>query len=287
MIINRQFLDVQAPPSGGLIFPGGALPRGTTREERFGGTFPVFEEVFADKIIPRNEWQDLIESLGGDGGSVANWVRKIKDQDGEGTCVSNACAQGFEVCRNLGMGFDRWMEMSPISLYRFVAGGPGSGSTLSANLKQMRDVGLLPVANDRNRKLLREAGLNEKHVLDAVGYYQRDAGIGWPNRDGEWRETAKYFRIVETFDIDSFEGFVSALLHGFPVVYARSSHCILGVWPVLDGRSWVIKYANSWGRWGEEGYGFDSEAYINRTRAAYGAFACRTALYDDCFFTAV
>jgi hypothetical protein len=167
------------------------------------------------------------------------------------------------------------MELSPISIYRFVANGPGSGSTISGNLRRLRDVGALPVDSDINRELLRKAGLSEDHVLKATGYYQQ-----FPSG---WESTAEYFRGLEFLDISSFEGIVSAILEGFPVCYGRAGHAICGVKVVKRNGVWTIKYANSWGNWGESGFGYDTESYISSAIRSYGAWALRCPKLTDRF----
>jgi hypothetical protein len=175
----------------------------------------------------------------------------------------------------MAYGLKHWVEVSPISIYRWVTPGPGSGSTISDNLKQLRDVGMLPVNSDSNREVLRKVGLPESHVLATTGYSQR-----FP--DG-WKDTAKFFRAAEWYDISSFDGFVSAILEGFPVCYGRAGHAICGVRVVKRNGVWTIKYANSWGNWGEGGYGYDSESYIAGAIRSYGAWALRCPVITDEF----
>lgn len=242
---------------------GDCLPR----DDEFGSEFKVYEEVA--KVYPRNEWNDILESHRG----MESLVKKIKNQGREGTCASNATGQCLEVAWNQVFGDKMWVEFSPISIYRWIAPGPSSGSTISGNLRQLRDVGMLPVRTDRNLDLLRKAGLPEHHVLTATGYYQ-DFPSGW-------KETAEFFRGLEFMDISSFEGMVSAIFEGFPVCYGRAGHAICGVKVVWRNGAWHIKYANSWGNWGEDGYGYDSERFISRAIRSYGAWALRTPRVVD------
>lgn len=190
-------------------------------------------------------------------------------------CASNATCQCFEVAWNMAMGAKHWIEMSPISIYRWVASGPGSGSTISGNLRQLKDVGCLPVDNAENRAILKAAGRPESHVLKTTGYSQ-----SFPSN---WKETAAFFRALEWLDISSFEGMVSAIFEGFPVCYGRAGHAICGARIVKRNGVWTVKYANSWGNWGESGYGYDSESYISNAIRSYGAWALRCPLLTDAF----
>jgi hypothetical protein len=244
---------------------GDCLPR----DDVFGDAFPIYEEVYT--VAPRSDWDALLTSHVG----LESLVRKIKNQGQEGSCASNATAQCFEITWNMMLGPSCWIECSPISIYRWVAPGPGSGSTISGNLKQLRDVGLLPVASDANREVLRAVGLSDSHVLTPTGYHQ-------PFPAG-WQSTAVFFRAAEWYDISSFDGMVSAIFEGYPVCYGRAGHAICGVRVVKKDGKWAIRYANSWGNWGEDGYGYDSESYISGAIRSYGAWALRCPVLTDEF----
>lgn len=228
---------------------------------------------FADSgapVIPRSEWPDLIQ----DNTSLEELVMKIKDQGQEGSCASNAAAQCFEICWNLMNGTDNWVEMSPISLYRWLSRGPGSGSTITGNLRQSRDVGLLPVDRASNRQKLESMNLDPNHVLKSVGYYQKFPAA--------WKDTAGNFVTVEFFEVNSWVELISALFADMPVLYGRAGHAICGVTPVLREGSVYIKYANSWKpSWGDNGYGYDSERAVSRSVGSYGAVAWRTVALPD------
>jgi len=237
------------------------------RSDRCGDAAPVFE----DRITPidRSQWATLIA----ENRSLETQVAKIKDQGQEGTCASNATCQTLEIALNLELGRDCWLEFSPISIYRWIAPGPGSGSTIGDNLKQLRDSGALPVNSTENRNKMQLAGLDPAHVLRATGYSQ-----SFPSG---WQSTAAHFRGVEFFDLSSFEGFVTALLLGFAICYGRQGHAICAVAPVIQNGGIYIKYANSWGDWGENGFGYDSESKIAGSIRSYGAWALRAANVSD------
>lgn len=91
-------------------------------------------------------------------------------------------------------------------------------------------------------------------------------------------ETAKNFRLDEFYEITSVDGFFSALFHGFSILYGRSGHAIHGVDIVKRSGDWYCKYDNSWGNWGESGFGFDSISYIQRTGAYRWAYAFQSII---------
>lgn len=240
-------VDVRVPPHGKAT---GCLPRTTRPGERFA----VAEDVEAP--IPRDEWSERLAEM------VARdrkpWHQVTKDQDGEGSCTSNATSGWYEHMLVDAFGEDAWVETSPISLYRRCASGPNSGSSLDCNLRELCDGGILPTDNAANRERF-------AHVHPNIGYYTAlPAG---------WEETAVEFRADEFLDVTTFDGLVSAILRGRFVVYARASHCILGVSLRYQGGVWYLKYLNSWGAWGADGYGYDSESYVSGSIRTYGAFA--------------
>jgi len=255
--------------------PVGVTRRGCLpRETRFGSEHPVFEDDSGIDPIPKREWKDLIEQST----SVESLNGAIHDQDGEGTCASNATCQGFETVLNMTYGKTK-IQFSPISIYRWIARGPNTGSTIDGNLRQLRNTGVLPVDNSYNRKVLEAADLDPDHTLKHVGYYQK-----FPTG---WKETAEYFQGVEAFEIGSMEGFAAAVFYDFPVVYGRDGHAICAVDLVYRNGDYYIKYANSWGKWGDKGYGYDKASYIARSVSSYGAWALRSIDVHDNILEAI
>lgn len=259
--INPRWIDIQTAPESHKM---GCLPR----TDRLGDRFPISEA--AEDLIPRSQWDDLIAAQEQD----EDLVGAIKDQDGEGTCASNATTGSREFVWNLNFGKEWFVQLSPISVYRWIAPGPDSGSTISDNLEQLRDVGALPSDTPRNREILKLLGLPEK-VIKNVGYSQ-----SFPEG---WKELAAYFRMPEWNDIASFDGLVSNIFRKKKPVYGRAGHAIYGVKVVKRNGVYYVKYANSWGDWGESGYGYDSESYISGAISSYGAFAPRAGYVAEQF----
>lgn len=218
-------------------------------------------------LIPRSEWDGILASP--TQMSTETLVRKIKNQRQEGSCACNASCQQYEIIHNLHYGKDKWIEFSPISLYKALARNGNSGTVILHNLKRIQEVGLLPVSSEANKQLLTELGLNPRHVMP-------ETGISTPWPDG-YAETAKHFRCDEFFKLNTFDEIASCLLLDIPVVYGRSGHAITAVQLVKRSNVYYIKYANSWApSWGEEGYGYDSERSVAPAVPGYGAFAVLT-----------
>ena len=259
--MKKQFIDCDVMPNG--MQARGCLPR----DDKCGSDWPVFEDQF--DIYPREDWPELIEQ----NTSLREVVQRIYNQRQEGSCASNATCQAMEIAWRQTLGPAAYVAFSPISIYRWVANGPNDGSVISHNLRQLRDVGALPLTDEASKASLQRMGLPQIHTLEHTGYYQ-----SFP--DG-WKTTAGYFQCVEWYDIESFDGIISALLDDFPVVYGRSGHAICGVAPYQDGRTFGIEYANSWGDWGDNGYGRDTESKISRAVKSYGAWALRAVKITD------
>jgi len=68
-----------------------------------------------------------------------------------------------------------------------------------------------------------------------------------------------------------------ALLRGFVVSYARSMHAIVGMKLVYENGKWYVKYLNSWGDWGDGGYGTLASRSIV---TGYGMYAYLSAVQD-------
>lgn len=220
------------------------------------------EQVFEDAIplIPRSEWPNAIAKIDAAGGSLDLLRTRIYNQGREGSCTSNATSQAHELVQAMQWGKHNVIHLSAISLYKQVGGSPSSGSSVSGNMAALLKVGVLPLDDEANR------AKGFKHVFPATGFYTK-----YPQ---DWQQTAKLFRCHEIFDVRSFDGFITALIRGYPVVYGRDGHAICAVRPLYRNGKLYVKYANSWGDWGDNGYGYDSEATVKR--GANWAFAVRS-----------
>lgn len=259
--MSGNFTDCTHMPNG--LLARGCLPRDTMLGDEHG----IYEDTFA--VYPRSDWPELIQQ----NQSLRQLVVKIKDQKNEGSCASNMATQALQICWVQTFGFNAFVEFSPISIYRWVASGPNSGSTISGNLRQLKEVGVLPVRDAASEAALSTMGLPTNHTLTPTGYYQQ-----FPDN---WKQTADFFQGIEAFDIGSFDGMLSASMDGFAVGYGRAGHAICGVAPYRDGSGYGIEYANSWGDWGDEGFGRDTESFVSSAIRSYGAWALRSVKITD------
>ena len=240
-----------------LNIPG----RGDAQErgDKVGSQFELFANN--NEVIPRSQWRDIIEST--DYTLADKYVAKIKRQT-IGSCASHSSTSCMEYLRNKAVGTENYIELSPLSVFKFVGSRHG-GSTLDANMRQLSQVGALPVDNAENRERFGD------HV--------------WPenqwsgNLPNGWQETAGLFKAFEWDEITAFEELMTALLQWKPVYYGRAGHAIYGNRPLYRDSTFIVRYPNSWGtNWGDNGVGYDTERFISGSIRSYGCYAPRAGL---------
>jgi hypothetical protein len=222
----------------------------------FGGVHTYYGDT--TEIIPESQWRQIFEEQKGK--SASTLVTRIYNQMSEGSCVANACSQAHEVCQALQFGRSNVVHLSAISLYKRIGRSARSGAMVSDGLEEMAERGVLPLDDEANR-----AKFGSK-VMPNVGF-----GTRYP--DG-WEDVAKKFTAHEWTIIDTMPELITALFNHHPVVVGRSGHSICYLDPIYDGNSLFVKYANSWGNWGDKGFGYDSVRLI-RSSSSW-AFALRS-----------
>lgn len=183
-----------------------------------------------------------------------------------GNCVANACGQSNEIIQGIQFGKDKVVHLSAMSLYKRIGSSAQSGAMVEDGIDEMMSRGILPLDNEENR--VRYGNL----VMPNTGWR-----TSYP---AEWETAAADFKVTERFVVRTVKGLVSALINGWPVVVGRSGHSICYCRPMYDSRgNLVVKYANSWGDWGDEGFGYDSMGLI-RSSAGW-CFAVRSLVVPE------
>lgn len=213
----------------------GCLPR----ESKPGEVCPLYSEKI--KTIPIREWGDVLSDP--NRVLLRPSVPVILSQGSIGSCSAESATQTIMTCRSFhGQPFTL---LNPWHLYHFSSGGRDGGSNIDTNLRYLRDQGVAP----------------ESVWPRSKGFRARPSA--------ESMEAAKAYRILEFFDIQTVEEFGSALMLGYTVSYGRRGHSIMGV-EVIDEKS--FRFVNSWGDWGDGGFGVERFSGINW---GYGAWAVR------------
>lgn len=222
--------------------------------------FASFREAF--DIIPKSQWPQYIPTDN-------KRLKKYQyDQGQEGTCTANALSGCVSYLWSKTYGLENWIAPAPISIYKFCARGPQTGSTLSCCLKRAQTNGMLLIDLPQNRSTLEKLKLNPNHVLKATGYYQT-----FPEG---WEDTAAELKIDEVFEMNTAEEFFTALFNDWDILYGRAGHAIHGVDALMANGEYACDYDNSWGQWGKNGFGTDTLNYLVRQSATYGAYAVRS-----------
>lgn len=241
------------------------IPPGSIGPRAFAAPRPRYEDVV--ELIPEDQWKPLSDAANEADQTMAQLVNWIFNQRNEGSCVGNACTQGVQVLFAKEFGKDLAIQLSAISCYKQIGSSPNSGANVEDGLNALENVGVLPLDTPENRARF-------QHVMPPTGFY-----TPWPEG---WKETAKNFRVVEAYSVQSVAGLATALLRGHPVVVGRAGHSILYLAVIFKDGTMNCLYVNSWGEWGfaagamTYGFGLDSMSYV-RSSAQWAA-ALRTVV---------
>lgn len=232
--------DILKPPAW---FKPGCLPR----KSKFGEWCPALRDHI-DGILPIDEWEEHIAKV-----RMRHLVWHILYQASVGSCASEGTTQTLYVARETA-GLER-VTLNPYSLYHYTSYGRDGGSSIDDNLR---------LARGDHPRWPGKGGIAPQEI--------------WPRSKGwrtepseEARAEAWKYRIDEFYDVGSWEEFGTALLKGFAVSFGYPGHAIAAV-ELVDKNT--VRYANSWGDWGDQGFGTIHRRSI---QWSYGVFAVRTA----------
>ncbi len=252
MPIDPQFLDIDFSKQPQFVFGSIDEPK-----ETFATSGPFYEDVVPS--LSDSELRAAVERETAENTGMDSLVTRIYNQGQEGSCVANASAQAHEIKQAEQFGKDRVIHLSAISLYKRIGRSAQSGAMVSDGLDEGTSKGILPLDNPENRALFGNL------VMPNTGFR-----TAYPSN---WESVAKEFRFGERYVLRSTEGLMTALVNHHPVVVGRQGHSICYCRLMYDN-GWKVKYANSWGDWGDNGYGYDSSRQIGMS--ANWAYAVRS-----------
>lgn len=241
MDIDDRFVDVDFPDDPNFTF-------GDTGTPMFADYGPSYEELYG--VLSDAEIRDAVKASDDAGGALDLLVVNIFNQGKEGSCVANAYAQAHQVVQAKQFGKDKVIRLSAMSLYKRIGRSASSGANIGDGYEEVDERGILPLDNAENKAKF-------KHTHPATGFSK-------PLPQG-WEETAKLFAGHEGHHVKSVAGLKSAIVSGFPVVVGRDGHSIMYSRLMQKGGEDVFKYPNSWGDWGDEGYGYDTESKYRKS----------------------
>lgn len=253
--IDDKYIDVDFTIDPHYVFGDRGAPC-------FGDYGPSYEEKFG--VMSDKELREAIEKQDANGGALDLMVNWVLNQGKEGSCVANADVQGHHVKQALQYGKDNVIQLSAISLYKQIGRSASSGASVRDGIETMCELGALPLNTDKNKTLFH-------HTMPATGFSTQ-----YPNG---WKETAKLFKGREYDVIKSVAGIHSALCSGHPVMVGREGHSILYLRSMVKNGALIVKYVNSWGSWGDKGFGYDTVSQI--TKSANWAVAIRSVIMPD------
>lgn len=230
-------LEHEVPEDQGL----GWLPQPPSELLASYAGIPWFDELCAEDMVPRSEWQARAAAVRAD---LRATVAEIYSQGRTSACVGFGTAQAVETTLNRRYGRKHRVPLSGMSVYDQIGRTLMSGAYIPDGIEFAGEVGPLPLRTPETEK---------KYPVTFPGLDYR-----W-DRPAGWKDTAKLFRVTKAAKARGVEMIASALLRGRCGIVGRSRHCVPYVYLDFSGNSPVAAYANSWGQWGDGGFGYDSE----------------------------
>jgi len=200
-----------------------------------------FEDTYPQLMVPRGERKERALR------NRDKWrstVARIYSQGRTSACVGFGSAQALETTRTRRYGVANHVPLSGMSVYKEIGRTLMSGAYISDGMKQIVSTGALPLDTPENR-----------------GKFNLVWGLqDWSSRfPSGWEKNANPFRVAKWATARGSDEIESALINGFTGIVGRSRHCVPYVYLDYDGNSPYASYANSWGNWGDKGFGYDSK----------------------------
>jgi len=240
MTIPRKFIDVDftvipSDQSTGLIEQ--------PPEELLAsfGAIPWYDEICASDMVPKDQWKTRAAAIRDD---LRRTVAQIYSQGKTSACVGFSAAQACETTFTRTYGIKHRVALSGMSVYDRIGNSLMSGAYIPDGIACLQKDGPLPLDTPENRA---------KYPVCFPGLSYK-----WKRPSG-WEDVAAMFKVTKAAKASGKEMIASAMLKKRTGIYGRSRHAVPPVYLDFDGNSPMLAYANSWGDWGDEGFGYDSE----------------------------
>jgi hypothetical protein len=201
----------------------------------------LFGDVFPKLMVPRSEWAERCDRTEAKRRAT---TRHIYSQGRTSACVGFGVAQAVETTGTRRYGAKHAVQLAGMDVYKRIGNTLMSGAMISDGMEAVADDGVLPLDTPENRD-------RYPATCGLLDYSIRTPPNAAPVR--------QLFRVTRWARCKGADEVMSALLAGFTGVVGRSRHCVPYCYPVHDGGSFYAAYANSWGDWGDDGWGYDSQ----------------------------
>ncbi len=225
-----------------MVFPDGRKP-GVKRDKPsriMDRCDPVKTQI---ETIDRKYWDELADTRWHK--NRRSRYRFTLDQNGFGSCAWSSAAAGkgaLDEHQNLPR-----ILYNAFFGYHWTSGGRDGGSVIGDNVTLLQTRGCCP-----------------EEVWPSSN--------GWRTKpSAEAQRIAKFFRLLEFFYAETIEEVVSALLQGYDIHAGYSGHAVIFNRYKKRGK---VEFKNSWGNWGDDGFG---ELSLSKIYFPYGAYA-----YKNC-----
>jgi|TARA_Y100000310_G_scaffold333830_1_gene412196 hypothetical protein len=239
MPINRKWVDYDL-----TVIPSdheaGLLEETHEQIMASAGMLSSFQTEYPELMLTKKKRKEL---------AIKNWkayrrtLVKIYSQSNTSACVGFGSAQALEITTTRRYGRKNHHSLSGMSVYKNIGNTIRSGAMISDGMKQIANVGALPLKNDKNDE---EFDLTWG-LLDWSKKFPR----GWKSKVP--------FRVAKWGKAQGEDEIDSALANGFCGIVGRSRHCVPYFGLYYEGNDSFAPFANSWGsNWGDKGVGYDS-----------------------------
>lgn len=186
---------------------------------------PITSSDYFERISP-DHWEELCQ----------NRIHKQRpkrylwtlDQNGRGSCGAECVDHAAHASERRQDPKGPGVLTNPWGRYRITSGGTDRGSVIRDNVEHCLKYGRYP---------------EELHPRS----------LGWrAEPSAEAKRVAKLLTLREYFYCEYVNDFVSAILQGFEGVFGYIGHAISACQLVSR---YTLKYKNSWGNWGQNGFG--------------------------------
>jgi hypothetical protein len=238
-IIDYDFSIVPADQSTGWI---------EQPSEELLGAFadiPWFDEICAEDMVPRDQWKARSEATKA---AYRATVRRIYSQGKTSACVGFGTAQAVETTLTRRYGAKNWVPLSGMDVYSDIGRSLMSGAYIPDGIARATEIGVLP---------LRDPTTEGRYAVTFPGLEYKWA------RPAGWKPVAGMFKVTKAAKAQGKEMIASALIKGRTGIYGRKRHCVPPVYLDFEGNTPLAAYANSWGNWGDNGIGYDSEGVFD------------------------